>query len=57
MIVKIKLTNSKTLKLIKFEFEKFKEETKKIVDRNLLNLAIKIFNIINVFGPKVVALE
>ncbi|MHA1379125.1 MAG: glucosamine-6-phosphate deaminase [Candidatus Helarchaeota archaeon] len=57
MIIRIKLINGKIFDIFKLEFEKFDKNTKKIVDEHLLGLTIKIFNIINIFGPKVIELE
>ncbi|MFX0137536.1 MAG: ROK family protein, partial [Candidatus Hodarchaeota archaeon] len=57
MDIKIRLTNGKTFDLAKFEFTEFNEETKKEIDKNLMKLAVKIFNIVVTFGPKVIELD
>ncbi|MHA1299028.1 MAG: glucosamine-6-phosphate deaminase [Candidatus Helarchaeota archaeon] len=57
MDIKIKLTSGRIFELIKFGFKEFNEQAKEEVNKNLQKLAIKIFNIINIFGPKVIALE
>ncbi|MFX1282984.1 MAG: glucosamine-6-phosphate deaminase [Promethearchaeota archaeon] len=55
MDIIIRLMNNQTFLLSKFDFLEFNEETKKEID--LRKLAIKIFNIVNIFGPKAIVLE
>ncbi|MFX0126053.1 MAG: ROK family protein, partial [Candidatus Hodarchaeota archaeon] len=55
MDITIRLMNNQTFLLSKFDFLEFNEETKKEID--LRKLAIKIFNIVNIFGPKAIVLE
>ncbi|MFX0212299.1 MAG: hypothetical protein ACFFDT_40375, partial [Candidatus Hodarchaeota archaeon] len=55
MDVTIRLMNNQTFLLSKFDFVEFNEEAKKEID--IRKLAIKIFNIINIFGPKAIVLE
>jgi len=55
MDVTIRLMNNQTFLLSKFDFLEFNEETKKEID--IRKLAIKIFNIINIFSPKAIVLE
>ncbi|MFX0181607.1 MAG: glucosamine-6-phosphate deaminase [Candidatus Hodarchaeota archaeon] len=55
MDVTIRLMNNQTFTLAKFDFLEFNEERKKEID--IKKLAIKIFNIVNIFGPKAIVLE
>ncbi|MHA2243849.1 MAG: glucosamine-6-phosphate deaminase [Candidatus Hodarchaeales archaeon] len=55
MDVTIRLMNNQTFTLSKFDFLEFDEKRKKEID--LTKLAIKIFNIVNTYGPKAIVLE
>lgn len=57
MDIRVGLTNGQIFELAKFKFIEYNEDSKKEVDRNLNKSAIKIFNIISIFGPKAIALE
>lgn len=55
MDVTIRLMNNQTFIISKYVFPEFNEEVKKEI--NIRQLAIKIFNIVNIFGPKALVLE
>ncbi|MFX1452224.1 MAG: glucosamine-6-phosphate deaminase [Promethearchaeota archaeon] len=57
MDVRIRFTNGQAFELAKFEFSEFNEESKEEIDKNLMKLAIKIFNITVTFGPKIIELD
>ncbi len=56
MDIKIRLISGKTFGIGKFAFTEFNEDSKKEIDKNLMKFAIKIFNIVVTFGPKVIEL-
>lgn len=57
MDVKIRLIDNRFFKLAKYKFSTLNEETRKVIDKDLNNFAITIFNLVNIFGPKAIVLE
>ncbi len=57
MNVKIRLIDNRSFKLADYDFSTLNEETKEIIAKDLKSFAIKIFNLVNILGPKAIVLE
>lgn len=57
MIIKLRLIDNRCFRLVEYDFSKLNEQTKKMINKDLKNFAIFIFNLVNILGPKTIALE
>ncbi|MFX1534635.1 MAG: hypothetical protein ACFFDI_10470, partial [Promethearchaeota archaeon] len=57
MDIKIRLIDNQTFALASYEFSEFNDQVRKEIDKDLKRLAITIFNLVNIIGPKAIVLE